>query len=248
MPADRQVLPFRKAESGLVRPIATLEGVTISRQGRPLLDEVTLGLKTGGITALLGPNGAGKSLLLRAIAGLIPVDSGEIELAPHTGAPALVFQTPVLLNRSAKANLMHALRLARVPRRHRAGRLAELLVTARMTEQSGAPARSLSGGERQRLAIARALAARPNLLLLDEPTAHLDPASTAAIEALIRATASSGVKVLLVTHDRAQAARLATDVAFLSRGRITEHRPVEEFLARPESADARAYLEGRLLL
>ncbi|EAR52159.1 hypothetical protein OG2516_01944 [Oceanicola granulosus HTCC2516] len=248
MPADRRVLPFRHTPAAPARPVAMVRALTLRRGGRALLDGLELTLFTGGITALLGPNGAGKSLLLRALAGLIPPDGGAIDLAPHTGAPALVFQKPVLLHRTVRANLAHALRLARVPRAARAGRLAELLVQARLSAQAQAQARALSGGEQQRLAIARALAARPRLLLLDEPTAHLDPASTAAVEALVRAAAHAGVKVLIVTHDRAQAARLADDVAFLAAGRITEHRPADDFFQRPESDEARAYLEGRLLL
>ncbi len=81
---------------------------------------------------------------------------------------------------------------------------------------------------------------------MDEPTSHLDPAATGEVEALTRAAAEEGVKVIFVTHDRAQAARLADDVAFLSEGRITEHVPAAEFFAGPKSREAAAYLIGKL--
>jgi tungstate transport system ATP-binding protein len=106
----------------------------------------------------------------------------------------------------------------------------------------------LSGGEQQRLSLVRALAARPELLLLDEPTSSLDPQATAALEALVATAAGRGVKVVLVTHDRDQARRVAEEVVFLNQGRVTERRPAAEFFDRPQSPEARAYLAGRLLL
>ena len=94
----------------------------------------------------------------------------------------------------------------------------------------------------------RALALRPRLLLLDEPTANLDPHSTAAIEALIRGAAESGVKVVLVTHDLGQTRRLATEIVVMDRGRVVEQTPVRAFFENPASAAGRAYRDGRLLL
>lgn len=245
---DARIIPFpgSDAEASTAQPLVSVNDLTLSRASTPLLNGVTLDVTQGGVTALLGPNGAGKSLLLRAMAGLIPQTSGTIRFAPGTGAPGMVFQRPVLLSRSVTGNLRHALRLARVPRRDRTGRMAELLVLAGLSDQASTPARQLSGGEAQRLAIARALAARPRLLLMDEPTSHLDPAATAEIEALTRATVADGVTVIFVTHDRAQAARVADEVAFLSRGRIVEHQPAAAFFAAPASGAAQAYLAGQL--
>ena len=247
MPNRSRVIPFPGLEHELA-PILRVDGLSLTRGGRPVLREIDLSLTPYGITVLMGPNGAGKSLLLRAIAGLMPVDSGAVFTAPGAGPAALVFQKPVLLKRSVKANLRHALRLARVPRRDRQPRLDELIVMAGLTDQAAAPARTLSGGEQQRLAIVRALAASPKLLLLDEPTSSLDPAATAEIEELIARTADDGVKVVLVTHDRAQAARMADDVAFLHSGRVQEHGPAHAFFARPQSAEARAYMDGLLFV
>lgn len=246
--AERRVIPLARPEPRGAEPGIAVQGLHLSRGGRGLLRGVDLALGGTGITALLGPNGAGKSLLLRAIAGIIQPDSGDITLAPRFARPALVFQKPVLLRRAARANLAHALKLAGLPRAARPARIAELLDQCDLTALAAAPARKLSGGEQQRLAMARALAADPALLLLDEPTASLDPKATAAIEAIALRAAGRGVKVVLVTHDRAQAERLAGDVAFLHQGRVAEHAAAARFFSAPASAPARAYLEGRLIL
>ncbi|QDC09498.1 ATP-binding cassette domain-containing protein [Oceanicola sp. D3] len=246
--AERRVIPLARPEVEGTEPGIAVQGLHLALGGRALLRGVDLSLGANGITALLGPNGAGKSLLLRAIAGMIRPDLGDIYLAPRLARPALVFQKPVLLRRSARANLAHALKLAGLPRALRAPRVAQLLEQCDLTALATAPARTLSGGEQQRLAMARALAADPALLLLDEPTASLDPKATAAIEAITLRAAGNGVKVLLVTHDRAQAERLAGDVAFLHEGRVAEHAPASRFFSAPASPQAQAYLEGRLIL
>ncbi|MEL7343463.1 MAG: ATP-binding cassette domain-containing protein [Pseudomonadota bacterium] len=225
-----------------------LDDVHLTLGRRALLRGVSLGLARHGVSAILGPNGAGKSLTLRLIAGLLAPDEGHVRLAQPLERPGLVFQKPVLLRRSVRANLDHALRVAGMARAERPGRIAELLVMASLSPYSESPARKLSGGEQQRLQMARALAASPACLLLDEPTASLDPASTSVIETLIRQIANQGVKVVLVTHDRGQAERLADDVAFMARGRITEHRSAPEFFAGPQSAEAEAYLKGQLIV
>ncbi|MFV2052708.1 ATP-binding cassette domain-containing protein [Aliiroseovarius sp. YM-037] len=245
--AETRILPFPSNTTPNAAPIQ-LDDLHLSRDGKVLLDGVTLGLPGRGITALMGPNGAGKSLLLKVIAGILAPNRGRVSLPSAMEHPALVFQKPVLLRRTVRANLMHALKMHKIPRKERPGRLAELLVMADLARISEAPARALSGGEQQRLAMVRALAARPRLLLLDEPTASLDPAATAAIEALATRASEDGVKLILITHDRGQAARLADDIAFLHRGKITEHTKASEFLDSPRSAQARAYVSGELLL
>jgi tungstate transport system ATP-binding protein len=106
----------------------------------------------------------------------------------------------------------------------------------------------LSGGEQQLLAIARALATGPEILILDEPTSALDPAATTAIEGLLVAIRSEGVPVVLITHDLGQARRLADEVAFLHHGRLVERTPREEFLSRPRSVAAQAFVRGEIVL
>ena len=244
------IVPFRPGEHpNFADVIIKAEDVTVSRSGRNLLNGLSFSIEQTGVTTLLGPNGAGKSLILRLISGLMLADSGTLSIVPSIAANlSLVFQSPVVLRRSVKANLDHALKIYGVPKSQRTGRIAELLVMADLTNLTEAPAKALSGGEKQRLAMARALAARPKLLLLDEPTASLDPHATAAIERLTRGAAAQGTKIILVTHDWAQAQRLADDILFLHRGSATEHSPATQFFEAPTSEEGRSYLKGQILL
>ena len=239
------------SESASIWPVETFD-VAFEAAGKRLIDGVSLRLDPGPLTCVMGPNGAGKSLLLRLIAGLIAPSSGSVTYggAPEAGQNriAFVFQRPVLLRRSVAANLDHALKTYGVARAERPGQIAQLLALGQLEGLGGRPARVLSGGEQQRLSMVRALAARPALLLLDEPAASLDPQATAALEALIREAASTQVKVVLVTHDRDHARRMADEVVFLHRGRIVERAAATQFFDRPQSPEAEAYLAGRLLL
>lgn len=236
----------------------TLSGIRYAAGGKELLRDISLTLPVGTRTVILGPNGAGKSLLLRILQGLIQPTGGRLDWRRPwgstadtvRGAPpvAIVLQRPVLLRRSVAANLTHALRVLRVPRAERTERLEYLLALGNLQDRRGQPARSLSGGEQQRLATVRALAGNPEMLLLDEPTASLDPQSTQAIEALIQRSHDNGTKIVLVTHDLGQAERIADDVIFMAKGRITETGPAESFFSGPQSDEARAYLSGQLVI
>ncbi|WP_299619076.1 ABC transporter ATP-binding protein [Pelagibius sp.] len=246
-----EVLAMDFAEEIETEPAIVLEDLVFARGGRRLVDRLSMTLGPAGVTALMGPNGAGKSLTLRLIAGLIEPDRGQVRFAGGDPAPqemALVFQKPVLLRRSVRANLDHALKTYGVPRRERAGRLAELLALGQLESLAERPARVLSGGEQQRVAMVRALVAGPRYLLLDEPTVSLDPQATAAIEALVSRAVADGARVILVTHDRGQAQRLADDIRFLHKGRLVEAASAARFFRAPQSAEARAYLAGELLL
>jgi tungstate transport system ATP-binding protein len=150
-----------------------------------------------------------------------------------------------MLRRSAAANIDYALAATDQPR---AQRIDELLNLVGLAGMGARPARRLSGGEQQRLALARALARDPAILFLDEPSASLDPASTKAIEDIIRAVSARGVKVALSTHDLGQARRLAGDVVLLHRGRVIEHRPAQEFFENPHSDETKKFIAGELLV
>ena len=249
-PADAG--PARAPKAGILPLSGT--NLRLARRGRQLLDVAQVRFDGDGVSALMGANGAGKSLLARVLADLVAPDSGEVlwgGLPPRRRrrtALGMVFQKPVLLRRSAIANVRHALHAAGVARRHSAGRAARALTRAGLASLARSPARLLSGGEQQRLAIARALALDPEVLILDEPTANLDPAATARIETLIRESAAQGYKVVLITHDIGQARRLATDVTFLHTGRIVDGGPAESFFEAPASEAARAFLAGRLFI
>lgn len=232
-----------------------VHGLVFERAGQRLIDGIDLTLDEGPCTVIMGPNGAGKSLLLRLLHGLLEPTAGEVSWAGRpagtrdvTRHQAMVFQRPVLLRRSAAANINYAMRVQGIPAAERRVRLAAVLDAARLTHLARRPARVLSGGEQQRLVIARALSIRPQVLFLDEPTANLDPASTLAVEDLIRGARQSGTKLVLVTHDLGQARRLAQDVLFMHRGKVLEQSPASRFFDRPTSDAAQAYLEGRLLL
>lgn len=236
---------------GSLLPLA-VRGLVYEAGGKRIIDGLDLDLAGGGISAIMGPNGAGKSVLLRLVHGLIAPLSGRITWggrpvdAAVRARQALVFQKPVLLRRSVAANLRFALSLRPFP--DRAQRLARALDLAGLAALAGQPARVLSGGEQQRLALARALALEPEVLLLDEPTASLDPASVLAIEEIVRAARAQGATILLVTHDVGQARRLADQVIFLHGGRLAESAPAGTFFAAPASDEARAYLDGRILV
>jgi tungstate transport system ATP-binding protein len=228
------------------------EGVDVSVGGTAILRNVSLRLESGAPTVLIGPNGSGKTTLLRTAMGLVPIAAGSIRWGETgDGSPprsALVFQRPVMLRRSVAENVRYALAVAGVSRRERAARTQQLLALVGLNELSERPAPRLSGGERQRLALARALARDPAVLFLDEPTASLDPAATLAIEELVRAISARGVKVVMTTHDLGEAARLAGGVVLLHRGEIAESGPVEQVLRNPQTAIARRFIAGQLLV
>ena len=219
-----------------------------------LISDVDLNIHGGRKTVIMGPNGAGKSVLLRLLHGLLEPTGGEILWNGRTlgtwvrREQAMVFQRPVMLRRSAAANLRFALSVRGIRGAERARREREALERARLGDLAQRPARVLSVGEQQRLAVARALACRPRMLFLDEPTASLDPASTQSIEELILQAHSDGVSIVLVTHDAGQARRIGDDLVFLHGGRVAEAGTVSSVLDAPGTEPVRAWLEGRLYL
>ncbi len=247
--ADRH--PPGEDEAHPLLPLVA-RGLQLAIDGRPIIRDVSFRIDSPGRTVILGPNGAGKSVLLRLCHGLIRPTRGEVtwgRLAVESAREhqAMVLQRPVVLRRSVGGNLLHVLSVKGVPRRERAAIVAAALERAGLTAFASHPARTLSGGQQQRLAIARACMLRPSVLLLDEPTANLDPAAVRGVEELIRAAAAAGTKILMTTHDISQARRLAEDVIFLHDGRLREHAPAANFFAAPEDPAAARFLAGELL-
>lgn len=237
-----------------VLPLAA-HGLGVSRGGRVLLDSIDFTLPASpGITVLLGPNGAGKSLLLRVLTGLVAPDAGHVSWAGAAPSRAritrigFVFQRPVLLRRSVRDNVAFALKATGQARGNCEQAVAQALRWAGLEALGAQPARALSGGEQQRLALARALATNPDVLILDEPASNLDPASVAQIETVLSSARASGMPVLLVTHDIAQARRLAERVVFMHKGRIVETAAAEAFFSAARSVEAQTYLRGALLV
>lgn len=226
-----------------------ISGLRFVPNGRAILDHLDLEVSGEGISVILGPNGTGKTLLLRLLAGLLPATGGSIDWAGATqpgGRLAMVFQQPMLLRMSVFTNVEFALRPQAMSAAERRARTDEVLERVGLAHRATDCARLLSGGERQRLALARAWAMRPRLLLLDEPTASLDPSATEQVERIIREIRTEGAKVLMTTHNLGQATRLADDIIFLADGRVQEHAPAQRFFARPQSPAARAFLQGEL--
>ena len=229
-------------------PLA-LQDVSFAISGKTLIDRVSMEITEGPRTIILGPNGAGKSVLMRLCHGLFAPTSGSITwrgAANGRTRQAMVFQRPVMLRRSALANVVYALKLAGISPRERELRARDVVDAVGLSGVAERPARVLSGGEQQRLALARAWALGPEVLFLDEPTANLDPGATRDVETLIGQIRAGGTKIVMTTHNLGQAKRLGDEILFLSQGRLVEHTPVDQFFAKPASAEADAFIRGEL--
>ena len=225
-------------------PLA-FEGASLRARGVEIVSALDLEIASGAPTILLGPNGSGKSTLLRLAMALVRPTSGRVTWGGRAAPDerlAMVFQRPVMLRRSAAANVAYALGRRDEPRVH------GLLERVGLGALAHRPARRLSGGEQQRLALARALARDPSVLFLDEPTASLDPASTKAIEDVIRTVSRRGIKVVMSTHDLGEARRLAGEVVLLHRGRLVEAAAASRFFDAPQTLEARTFIAGELLV
>ena len=232
---------------------ARIEGVHFAYGDRPVLDVPDLRFEAGRVTALLGPNGSGKSTLLRLLAGLERPRSGRVLIdgkpAPRArSSVAYAFQEAVFLSGSLRANLDLALRLRGLAPDERRSRLAEAAGACGVVHLLDRPAKRLSGGEAQRANLARALALRAPLTLLDEPLAGFDERGRGQmleeLPALLRRFAGTAV---LVTHDRDEALRLAADLVLLREGCVRAAGPKREVFASPPDPDT-AELLGYTIL
>jgi len=230
-----------------VSPLALeIDAITVSPGGAPVLRGLSLHVAAGTRTALVGPSGAGKTTLLRAVAGLAALDDGDVRLGerslrnipPHRRGVAVVFQEPRLLaHLSVEENVALPLRAAGVGGSERRSQARERLNEVGLGGFAARRSQGLSGGEQQRVALARALCGDPDLLLLDEPLAALDPNRREDLRRLIvRLQRERGLTTLVVTHDRAEAAELGERVALVLEGRIVQHGPPNELFERPVSA------------
>ncbi len=238
--------------------IYSLRQVTKAYNGRQVLQVDQLDIGRGEILALVGPSGAGKSTLLRLLNFLEPPTKGTIRfgdaifdtqgdmpLAARRRVTT-VFQRPVLLNRSVWANVTYGLALR--GKRDDSEMAQQVLQNVGLAAQRGQRARTLSGGEAQRVALARAMVLRPAVLLLDEPTANLDPYNVGLIEEnVVRMNRESGTTTVLVTHNVFQARRLADRVALLLEGRIVEIGDNESFFNTPRDPRTSAFVRGEMV-
>ena len=223
-----------------------LRGVAVMAGDKALISDIDLEVRAGESIVVLGANGAGKTTLLKLCNGILAPSLGAVS-APPAVEQALIFQRPALLARSVLDNVRFVLAVRGIAEPARTGEARAALVACNLDGIASRQARLLSGGEQQRLALARAWACKPKLLLADEPTANLAPAAARDLAQLVQALRAEATTLVLATHNVAQAKRLADRILFLDEGRIVEDRPAAEFFVSPQSAAARSYLEGESL-
>jgi len=209
------------------------------------LSGCTLNIIRGERVALVGANGSGKSTLLRLIHGLLPA-SGGLSLRPHAAPQAMLFQRPYMLRTSAQNNVALGLWIAGAGWRSARAQALAALAQVGLAALAQRPAKTLSGGQQQRLALARAWALQPQVLLLDEPTSSLDPAAKREVETLMAEFAASGMTLIFSSHNLGQVKRLASRVIYLEYGQILADAPVHDFFNRPLPPAAAQFLKGEL--
>lgn len=225
-----------------------IKNLNYSIGSKEILYNLNIKIISDKITVIMGPNGAGKSIFLKILNGIIRPTSGKIlwnekiDESLVLNGQALVFQKPILLRRSVEANLDFFDKLINLNNYDK----NQLLKIVDLLDQKNQPARLLSLGEQQRLSLIRALLLRPRLIMLDEPTANLDPASTKIIEDIIISLKEFGIKIIFVTHNILQAKRLADEVIFFDKGKLIEHSNSKEFFSNSKSIKVNNYLNGIL--
>jgi len=215
-------------------------------------------IRQGGVLCLLGPTGAGKSTLLRMMAGVEKPSSGSVVFLQHPKSLVLlpvaarrhitmVFQRPVLLSGTVRMNVEYGLRL-RQGNGFAAEKVDQMLARLGLAKLSGQSARTLSGGQSQLVALARALVLDPEVLLLDEPTANLDPAHVALVESTIaQLQRERTISVIWSTHNVFQARRVAQRVALMLNGRLVEAAETGTFFETPSDPRVKEFVEGRMI-
>ena len=217
--------------------------ITVKSNGRTILNIAHAVIPADRITACIGPNGAGKTTLLKLLNGLIKPDTGTIRYS-FANKTALVLHHTPMIKASAKANLSL---VKDVDASITAAEIDAVLKQVGLNNLASSPAHRLSAGERQKLCLGRAILQKPNLVLLDEPTANLDPNTTEQVEEMIRQFDTQGTDVIFSSHQLAQVQRLAKFILFIDQGEIKEKGPVGPFFADPQTQAAKRYLYQELI-
>ena len=220
------------------KPLLSAQSVGLLRQGQTLLNDISLTLHERQSTVLIGHNGAGKSLLLHVLHGLIKASSGKIESLPAQDQK-MVFQKPILLRRTALAHFQFATQIKDIS-------VADhWFDQAKLTDRKHIAARALSAGEQQKLAMISALATKPVLLFLDEPTANLDQESTKDIEQLIQQAKDDGTSIMMISHSLKQAQRLADRIIFMHHAKVLDDCAADDFFKSHHSQEAGLFIKER---
>lgn len=232
----------------------SMENLTKEYDGRKVLDIEELCIEDGALCGIIGPNGAGKSTLLNLVAGLMEPTGGRLLYGEEKAVSApyrnmtMVFQSPYLIRTTVEKNIAYPLKLRGWDSQRIEERVEELTEDLGLTSFRKQKSWKLSGGETQKVALARALSFRPDLLLLDEPTANVDPSTTAEIERMLKKiNEQEGTTVILITHNLVQARRLCGEVIFMNRGRVVECGASEKVLREPEQELTKQFVAGELL-
>ena len=217
------------------------------------LNSVSLDIQGGKIIVLLGVNGAGKTTLMRIMAGLENPDAGKllfnnqnIDAKALRKVSTLVFQKSAMFSTNVYDNLAYGLRIRKVPKDEIIKRVTEALQAVRLSGFEKRRAKKTSGGEQQRIALARAFLLEPHVMLLDEPTANLDPNSAVIIEKAIVSKKSTQRIIVMATHNLTQARRMADEIIHIYNGNIVEVATPEDFFENPKSEVSRKFVNGEL--
>ena len=220
-----------------------VKDIIVKSNGRIILNIPHALIPADRITACIGPNGAGKTTLLKLLDGLVKPDSGTVNYSFKTKTALVLHHTP-MIKASARTNIAMVCDADGSIENADIDRVIEQVG---LSELANSPAHKLSAGERQKVCLGRAILQKPNLVLLDEPTANLDPKTTEQVEELIRQFDRQGVEVIFSSHQLAQVQRLAEHIIFIDQGEIKEKGPVGPFFNNPQTPAAKRYLQQELL-
>ena len=228
-----------------MKPIFSLEGVSVNFGPVQALSRCTMRISAGERLALVGANGCGKSTLLRTLHGLLTPSAGSIELDARV-RQAMLFQRPYMLRATVLQNVALSVWLKGVAWKPAKEQAMQALQRVGLADLAGRSAKGLSGGQQQRVALARAWAFKPQVMLLDEPTASMDPAAKREVERLMAEFSDDGVTLIFSSHNLGQVKRLASRVMYLEHGRLVADLPNADFFGGPLPPEAANFLKGEL--
>ncbi|MBV2142309.1 LPS export ABC transporter ATP-binding protein [Falsochrobactrum sp. TDYN1] len=239
-------MPSQPGKATRLKGTLVARGLCKNYRGRQVVNGVSFGVRAGEAVGILGPNGAGKTTCFYMVTGLVPADSGSIEIdgfdvssmpmyrRSRLGIGYLPQEASIFRGLSVENNIKAVLEVVEKDRKKRAGELDALLEEFHIAHLRKAPAISLSGGERRRLEIARALASRPNFMLLDEPFAGVDPIAVSDIQQLVRHLTSRGIGVLITDHNVRETLGLIDRAYIIHAGQVLTHGRPAEIVANPD--------------
>lgn len=243
---SHEMRPADPAAIDRMKGTLVARGITKGYNGRQVVNGVSFGVRAGEAVGILGPNGAGKTTCFYMVTGLVPVDKGTIEIdgfdvttmpmyrRSRLGIGYLPQEASIFRGLSVENNIKAVLEIVEKDRSARAQELDSLLEEFHIAHLRKAPAISLSGGERRRLEIARALASRPNFMLLDEPFAGVDPIAVADIQQLVRHLTGRGIGVLITDHNVRETLKLIDRAYIIHAGQVLTHGRPDEIIANPD--------------